>query len=367
MDVKLVNTAIELEQCCEHLAQQRWIAVDTEFMREKTYYPQLCLTQIASTEHIYCIDMLAIDDTQSLQKILVHGDITKVFHACRQDLEVLNLLGGLPPSPVFDSQIAAGLLGFDDQLGYAALIEAITGTVLPKGHQRTDWSRRPFADDQIAYAANDVRYLSDIYSILLDKLNKLDRLHWLQEDCERLTDPALYAGLPALAYLRIKQGHALSPTQQQVLKSLAQWREQVAQKKDRPRNWIARDSLLIHLAQNQPENLDQLHHAKGLADGTHEKQGKAILAAIAAGLAENDSPVYEAVGPLTSTQTRLRDHMMKALKAKAEALGIRPTLLAARREVDIIARGSDSSSLLNGWRRDVIGKELLLLRDSGVV
>ncbi|MEE8482169.1 MAG: ribonuclease D [Acidiferrobacterales bacterium] len=364
MDVKLIDSSIELERCCEHLAQQSWLAVDTEFMREKTYYPQLCLMQIASTEHIYCIDMLAIDETQKLQDVITRRDIIKVFHASRQDLEVLYLLSGLPPAPVFDTQIAAAMLGFDDQLGYATLIEAITGTVLPKGYQRTDWTRRPFADDQITYAANDVRYLSDVYPILLERLEELNRLHWLQEECGRLTDPALYTGAPELAYQRIKQGKALSPSQQQVLKSLAQWRERVAQKNDRPRNWIARDGLLIYLAQSQPNTLEQLQQARGLADSAREKEGEAILAAIAAGLSENDTPVYDALGPLTSAQTKLRDQLMGALKIKAEALGIRPTLLAARREVDAIARGSENSSLLSGWRREVIGEELLSLRDS---
>lgn len=364
MDVKLIDSSIELDRCCEHLAQQSWLAVDTEFMREKTYYPQLCLMQIASTEHIYCIDMLAIDETQKLQDVITRRDIIKVFHASRQDLEVLYLLCGLPPAPVFDTQIAAAMLGFDDQLGYAALIEAITGTVLPKGYQRTDWTRRPFADDQITYAANDVRYLSDVYPILLERLEELNRLHWLQEECGRLSDPALYMGAPELAYLRIKQGKALSPSQQQVLKSLAQWRERVAQKNDRPRSWIVRDGLLIYLAQSQPTTVEQLQQARGLADSIREKEGEAILAAIVAGLSENDTPVYDALGPLTSAQTKLRDQMMMVLKIKAEALGIRPTLLAARREVDAIARGSENSSLLSGWRREVIGEELLSLRDS---
>lgn len=363
MDVSLVDSAAQLEKCCEHLSQQTWLAVDTEFMREKTYYPQLCLTQIASTEHIYCIDMLAITDTRILQDVLACRDIIKVFHAARQDLEVLHLLSGAPPAPVFDTQIAAALLGYDDQLGYAALIETITGTVLEKGYQRADWSRRPFAGDQLEYAANDVRYLSAVYPVLLDRLEELDRLNWLRQECERLTDPALYTGTPELAYLRIKQGRALSPAQQHVLKSLADWRERVAQKNNRPRNWIARDGLLVYLAQNQPGNIGQLQQARGLPDNIRENEGEAILAAIAAALTDNDSPLYDVAGPLTSAQTKMRDQMMVRLKIKAEELRIRPTMLAARREVDTIARGNDASILLHGWRREVIGEELLSLRE----
>jgi ribonuclease D len=363
MDVSLVDTTAKLEDCCDHLAQQSWIAVDTEFMREKTYYAQLCLVQIASAKQIYCIDSLAIKHTQALQEVLESRDIIKVFHAARQDLEVMHWLCGMPPAPVFDTQIAAALLGYDDQLGYAALVEAITGTVLAKGYQRTDWTRRPLPDDQLKYAADDVRYLSAIYPVLFERLEDKDRLNWALEDCGRLTDPALYAAHPELAYLRIKQGSVLTPSQQHVLKSLADWRERVAQKKNRPRNWIAQDGLLVYLAQSQPRERNQLRQARGLSDTMREKEGEAILDAIASTSPDNKTPLYDAMGPLTPTQTELRDSMMNSLKLKAEELGIRPTVLSARREVDAIARGSDNSRLLSGWRRQVIGEQLLLLRE----
>ncbi len=363
MDVSLVDTTAKLEDCCAHLAQQTWIAVDTEFMREKTYYAQLCLVQIASTKQIYCIDSLAIKHTQALQEVLESRDIIKVFHAARQDLEVMHWLCGMPPAPVFDTQIAAALLGYDDQLGYAALVEAITGTVLPKGYQRTDWTRRPLPDDQLKYAADDVRYLSEIYPVLFERLEDQNRLNWALEDCGRLTDPALYAAHPELAYLRIKQGSVLTPPQQHVLKSLADWRERVAQKKNRPRNWIAQDGLLVYLAQSQPRERNQLRQARGLSDTMREKEGDAIIDAIASAAPDNETPLYDAVGPLTPTQTELRDLMMTSLKLKAEELGIRPTVLSARREVDVLARGNDSSRLLSGWRRQVIGEQLLLLRE----
>jgi len=363
MDVNLVDTTAKLEDCCAHLTQQPWIAVDTEFMREKTYYPQLCLVQIASAEKIFCIDHLAISDTQKLQHVLASRNIIKIFHAARQDLEVLHWLCGMPPVPIFDTQIAAALLGYDDQLGYAALVEAITGTVLPKGYQRTDWTRRPLPDDQLKYAADDVRYLSEIYPVLFEQLEDQNRLNWALEDCGRLTDPDLYSVNPDLAYLRIKQGGALTPAQQHVLKSLADWRERVAQKKNRPRNWIVRDNLLVYLAQSQPRNLNQLQQARGLSDTMRENEGDAILEAIASAVSGTNTPLYDAVGPLTPAQTELRDAMMMRLRLKAEQLGIRPTVLSAKREVDLIVRGNENSRLLGGWRRQVIGEELLGLRE----
>lgn len=361
MDICLVDTVTKLEDCCAELTQQTWMAIDTEFMREKTYYPQPCLIQIAGTKHIYCIDVLALNETTALKKLLESRTIIKVFHAARQDLEVLHLLWGMPPAPVFDTQIAAALLGYDDQLGYAALVEALTGTVLEKGHQRTDWSRRPFADDQLKYAADDVRYLSDIYPVLHERLDEQERLNWMLEDCARLTDISLYTVQPELAYLRIKQGRALTPSQQHVLRSLASWRERVAQKKDRPRNWITRDGLLIYLAQTQPRNVGQLQQARGLSNTMMETEGEAILEAIWRTTPNNDTPLFDLAEPLTSAQTKLRDKMIARLKLKAEELGIRPTVLAPRREVDALARGSDNSSLLGGWRRQAIGEELLTL------
>jgi len=361
MDICLVDTVTKMEDCCVELAQQTWMAVDTEFMREKTYYPQLCLIQIAGTKRIYCIDTLALDESAALKELLENRGITKVFHAARQDLEVLNLLCGMPPAPVFDTQIAAALLGYDDQLGYAALVEALTGTKLEKGHQRTDWSKRPFADDQLKYAADDVRYLSDIYPVLFERLEEQERLSWVLEDCARITDVSLYTAQPDLAYLRIKQGRTLTPPQQHVLRSLASWREIVAQKKNLPRNWIARDGLLVYLAQSQPQNRNQLQRAKGLSEKMIKAEGGAILEAVTRTTPDNDTRLFDPAEPLTPAQTELRDNMMLKLKLKAEELGIRPTILAPRREVDAMARGSNNSSLLGGWRRQVIGEELLTL------
>lgn len=361
MEICFVDTATKLEDCCAELTQQMWMAVDTEFMREKTYYPELCLIQIAGTKHIYCIDVLALSETAALKELLENRAIIKVFHAARQDLEVLYLLCGIPPAPVFDTQIAAALLGYDDQLGYAALVEALTGTVLEKGHQRTDWSRRPFADGQLNYAADDVRYLSEIYPVLYEHLDEHNRLNWMLEDCARIVDPSLYTAQPDLAYLRIKQGRTLTPSQQHVLRSLASWRERVAQKKNRPRNWIMRDGLLVYLAQSQPRNVAQLQRARGLSSTMMETEGEAILEAIASTTPDNDTLLFDLAEPLTPAQTKLRDTMMARLKLKAEELGIRPTVLAPRREVDAMARGSNNSSLLGGWRRQVIGEELLTL------
>ena len=359
MSFELINNNNALADCCASLSGQDWLAIDTEFMREKTYYPELCLIQIASPDQIFCIDTLAISETGSLQELLERRDIVKVFHAARQDIEVLHFLCGMPPAPVFDTQIAAALLGFDDQLGYAALVEAITGVVLPKAHQRTDWSKRPLPKEQLEYAADDVRYLRELYPQLIEQLEQKNRLAWAMEDNNRLTDVNLYDIKPEYAFLRVKQGRTLSSAQQHVLRELAAWRERVAQKRNRPRNWIARDGLLVYLAQTQPHTSQQLEQVRGLSDAMRQQEEDQLLAAIRAGQQQTDSPLYERVGPLTQSETERRDRLLEKLKTKAKELDIRPPVLGARREVDAIVRGNDNSLLLQGWRRQVIGEELL--------
>lgn len=359
MSFELVEDNHALIDCCTSLTEQSWLAIDTEFMREKTYYPQLCLVQIAAPDQIFCIDTLSISETGPLQTLLDSREITKVFHAARQDLEVLHFLCGMPPAPVFDTQVAAALLGFDDQLGYAALVEAITGVVLPKTHQRTDWSKRPLPAEQLEYAANDVRYLRELYPRLLEQLEQQHRLAWALEDNSRLTDERLYQVKPEMAFARIKQGRGLSSTQQHVLRELAAWRERLAQKRNRPRGWIARDGLLVYLAQTQPQTAEQLEQVRGLSDSMRKQQGDNLLAAIRAGRQHADGPIYDRPGPLSPSETGRRDHLLERLKSRAEELKIRPQVLGARREVDAIVRGNDKSLLLQGWRRQVIGEELL--------
>jgi ribonuclease D len=357
----LVETEAQLADCCGELATQPWVAIDTEFMREKTYYPELCLLQITGAGQIYCIDTLALQDTSALQELLDQRELAKVFHAARQDLEVLHFLCGMPPAPVFDTQIAAALLGYDDQLGYATLVEAITGTVLPKAHQRTDWSRRPLPNDQLEYAADDVRYLRQLYPILVEQLEEKGRLTWALEDNARLTDVALYEIDPDHAYVRVKQGRTLPAKQQRVLRELAAWRERLAKKRNLPRNWIAKDGLLIYLAQTCPTSVEQLEQVRGLSDAMRKQQGESLLAAIDIGLHRDEEPLFDAAGPMTPEQTARRDRLLEHLKARATELEIRPQVLGARREVDAIVRGNDNSLLLQGWRRQVVGEELLEL------
>lgn len=359
MSYNFIDTDDLLESCCRELLGSPWLALDTEFMREKTYYPRLCLIQIAVPGNIFCIDMLTIGDPAPLAGLLEKHDITKVFHAARQDLEALYFLFGAVPAPVFDTQVAAGLLGFDDQLGYATLVEALTGAQLTKAYQRTDWAKRPLPRDQLDYAADDVRYLCQLYPILIERLESAERLAWVQEDCDRLLDPALYATDPMLAYQRIKQGRTLNPKQQQVLLRLASWRETVAQKQDRPRQWLAKDNILIYLAQTAPQTATQLEEVRGLSEEVQQRHGTAILSAINTGLGSAHVVVFDDMAPLDAKQLSLYERLNVQIRAMAEKLGLRASVLAPRRELNALIRGDASSKLLSGWRRQVVGEELL--------
>jgi len=350
-----------LADCCQELARADWVAVDTEFMRERTYYPELCLVQLGTPDAVYCVDMLAVDDTTPLRELLGVADNTKVFHAARQDLETLWPACGGPASPLFDTQIAAALCGHDEQIGYGALVQTLLDVDLPKEQQRTDWARRPLEDAQLEYAANDVRYLCQVYTRLTDSLESLGRLAWAREDSARLLDPSLYHIEPEKAYVRVKQGHTLTPAQQQVLRELAAWREETAQSSNRPRGWIARDPVLLYLAQTCPQNPTALERVRGLDEGTRKRHGDGILQAITRGLAHEPRRLFMRTAPLDAAQTQRRERMQSLVQERATALGIHPPVIATRRDLDTLVRGSDQTPVLSGWRRQVVGEALLAI------
>ena len=237
-----------LATVCATLSQAPWFAIDTEFLREKTYYPKLCLVQVATPDMVACIDPLVLDDITPLLDVIFDQQITKVMHAARQDMEIFYHLRGTVPAPVFDTQIAALLLGLPDQVGYGGLVQELLGVKLHKLHSRTDWSQRPLDGEQLHYAADDVIYLAQAYQLMQEKLWESDRLDWLAGDFQALSDPALYAAHPETAWLRVKGANKLSGAALAALQALAAWREDKAQTLDRPRDWVLRDDVLLDLS-----------------------------------------------------------------------------------------------------------------------
>lgn len=350
-----------MQALCAQLAGAPWLALDTEFMRVKTYSAGLCLVQVATPDVIACIDPLAVDIAPLLD-VLYDPRTLKVLHAARQDLEVFFDIRKAVPAPIFDTQIAAALAGQDDQIGYSALVEKLAGHKLPKVNQRADWAARPLAAELLAYAADDVRYLRDVYLQLDAELTARGRRAWLAEECAALTDPALYRNDPETAWQRIKQGKALNPAQQTVLAQLAAWRERVAQQKNLPRGWIVADPVLADIARALPDSPEQLAQVNGVEPALVRRFGKEILDTVRAGRDGNPQRLWAEVPRLEPAQQRLLDQVSARVQACAREQGISATLLAPKREMMKFVLSDPDCALLRGWRQQLIGAELAGLR-----
>lgn len=340
---------------------REWIALDTEFIRVQTYYARLCLVQLAVPGgETVCVDPLAVDISPLLDLLYAPRPL-KVIHAARQDLEVLaQRRGGVPPGPVFDTQIAAALCGYDPQMSYAQLVEATTGVKLKKLYTRAHWDRRPLTAEELRYAEEDVRYLCDVYAHLSQRLAALGRTSWLEEDCAALLDPALYRQDPERAFLRLKQGALLSPAVQPILAALAAWRERTAQARDLPRHWVVPDEVLVAIAQRAPASDAELRRIPGAGGAVARKWSAAILAAVAAGRAQGPRRLWPEPQPLERHDQEWLARLNAHLKERAQSLGLHPAVLATRRELTALLRGEETA-LLRGWRHEVVGTELLAL------
>ena len=362
MHTDLVDTVAQLEDCYERLADARWITVDTEFMRERTYYPQLCLVQLGIPGQAWCIDALADISLQPILELVCLSSSQRVLHAARQDLEIFFHLVGSFTSELFDSQIAAALLGFDAQIGYAGLVKALTGIELEKGYQRANWASRPLPSPQLEYALDDVRYLSDLFPEILERLDTAGRLNWVIEDSARLLNRELYITDPATAYLRIGQTHALNANEQHIVRRLARWREKLAQELNRPRSWIASDSTLIYMAQIKPDSLARLQKVKGISPELIDKHGEDLLKAIEIDGDKDRINLVEHPNPLTDQEQKRYRKLKERLDQCAKSLGIHTPVLGTRKDVELLLRDKPGSILTEGWRREIIGEELLSIR-----
>ena len=361
MTESLVQDPTSLTRSCESLRAHAWMALDTEFMRTRTYYARLCLVQVATPEQIACVDTIALPTIEPLLEVIYAPRTLKVIHAARQDLEVFADIRGAPPAPVFDTQIAASLCGYDDQIGYGALVESITGHKLPKLHTRADWETRPLPPDQLHYAEDDVRYLRDVYQFLAQKLEGLGRSDWLREECAALTDPGLYRNDPREAWRRLKQGQSLPLAAQTLLRELAAWRELTAQQHNLPRGWVVADTALVEIALVAPTSLEVLGRIAGIGGSTARKWGEQILQVVQRGLGLKPERLWEEPQRLDRRQQALYEHLQARVRAVAEQMKISATLLAPRRELLKLIAGDSSGSLVRGWRRQLIGEELLQL------
>ncbi|MCK5898019.1 MAG: ribonuclease D [Methylococcales bacterium] len=361
--IQYIDTPEQLEQLCQKIAVAPWIALDTEFLREKTYYPKFCLLQIATPEWVACIDPLAFKQLNNLFEVIANPKIIKVFHSCRQDLEIFYQLTGNVPKPVFDTQIAAPLLGIQDNPGYAMLVSTFLNVNLSKAYTRTDWSVRPLSPEQIQYAADDVIYLCQIYEIMQAKLMELDRFEWLEADFKALYNLDIYEVRPENAWQRIKGKKKLTGKQLSIVQSLTQWREQLARSENKPRNWLIRDDLIIELAKLQPSTVKELSSVRQINDNLVRRHGKSLCRLITEAKQKNTSPLKNDDKSVKKTQQQeaLLDVLFAIVRIRADENSINPNLLASRKELEKLLFKEEGCEVLKGWRFGMVGKELQAL------
>jgi ribonuclease D len=360
--IQYINTPDQLASLCAQIKKEPWLALDTEFLREKTYYPKFCLLQIATPEWVACIDPLTLSRLDSLFEALYSPSIVKIFHSCRQDLEIFYQLTGKLPAPVFDTQIAAPLLGFQENPGYAMLVSSLLNVNLNKVHTRADWSKRPLTDEQIQYAADDVIYLCKIYQIMSSKLTELGRIDWLMQDFAELANPNLYEVIPEKAWLKIRGKNKLTGKQLSIVQALAEWREKAAQSENRPKSWLLRDELLFDLAKLQPETISQLVNARGINERVINRYGHELCQLITT--AKQRAPILlNAKGrPAKKTQQQeaILDILTALVRIRAEENVLNPVILAARKDLEaLLLNDEEECSLLHGWRFSMVGRELV--------
>jgi ribonuclease D len=344
----------ELPGLASAMAAQSAIGVDTEFLRERTFFPKLCLLQLSVGERIYCVDTLNVGSLEALIPALTAPHTRKLIHAARQDLEALYLASKEVLSPVFDTQIAAACVGLKPQVGYAELVNTLLEVTIPKGQTRTDWSKRPLTREQLDYAADDVLYLSAIDAQLSQRLQQLGREHWVREDCAAIEDRRLYEPDPTQAWERLRGIGQLPPAPRARAKAIAIWRERLARSRDLPRAWILADAALFSIAQGNPASREALERIQPMNDKFASTLLEALSTAPSADA--NDAPIQD-LRP-TPEQRALADALARIVDARAAELQVSAEVLAPRGELKSLAMGKRESHALTGWRLAEIGTRL---------
>ena len=362
----LITDSAELAALCERLAKAEFVCVDTEFMRENTYWPELCLIQIADSEEAAAIDPLAkgLDMSPLLDLLVDNEDVLKIFHAGGQDVEIIYNLTGKTPHPIFDTQIAMMAISQSEQIGYSNLVESWIGLQIDKGARFTDWSRRPLTERQIEYAIGDVTYLAKIFPKILARLIKTGRGAWLDIEMEKLADPANYRNDPAIAWHRIKAA-GRNPAMLGRLKALAAWREAEAQDKNIPRGRIARDETLADIASHPPKTQSDLAKVRGLSAGWKDNEiGRRMMGVLEAAkpLTDDELPPRTPRGaPLGKEGALVADLLKLLLKIRSREIDVAARLLARSEDLELLAAGVRELPLLEGWRYEQFGRDALEL------
>ncbi len=364
--MNLITTTQELAAACARLARHAWITVDTEFLRETTFWPILCVVQLASTDEALAIDAMADGiDLKPLFELMADANVTKVFHAARQDAEIFWKLAGLVPHPMFDTQVAAMVCGYGEQISYGDLVNQICGVAVDKSSRFTDWARRPLNQAQIDYAIGDVTHLRDVYRTLIEKLSATGRFGWLDDEMTRLVSPDTYEQHPERAWERFR-GRARKPRDIAVLMEVAAWREKEAQTRDVPRARVLKDDVLIEVALAAPRTADALKNLRAFPRGMERSAaGADILAAIEAALARDPAslPKIERDRRSNGASAATVELLKVLLRQVSEENGVAGKMLASVDDLEAIAADDAAEvAALQGWRREMFGARALQLK-----
>jgi ribonuclease D len=358
--IEPIITTEALAAFCTRMAAEEFVTVDTEFLRETTYYPKLCLIQVAGASEAVLIDPLADGlDLTPFFALMADTKVLKVFHAAKQDFEILYILSGALPHPVIDTQIAAMVCGFGDQVGYEAIVRKLVGAAIDKSSQFTDWTRRPLTSKQSTYALSDVTHLRTVYEKLKTMLAETGRSAWLDDELANLTDPATYIVNPEESWRRIK-ARIQNKKQFGVLMSIAAWREKEAQNRNVPRGRVLKDEALAEIAIQMPQKPDDINQLRLVSKGTaNSSMGSAILKAVAEGQARDPKTIPDFKGrndEMSAAAQAAAEVLKLALKVACESEGIAPKLLASASDIDAVAVDDNADvPMMHGWRREVFG------------
>lgn len=359
----------ELVGFCDRARSERILAVDTEFLREKTFFPKLCLIQLATPVESAAIDPLAIDDLSCVAELLEDTSITKVLHACSQDLDAIDHALSCRVTPLFDTQLAAAFLGHRMQMGYGALVEAYTGVHLPKAASLTDWSRRPLDPEQLEYAEDDVRYLPGIYERMVNDLVARDRLGWVQPEMLAIANPPALDRDPMHAYARLKRMSSLTRRQLGIAREVCAWRERRAAERDIPRKWVLSDEVIVEVCKLAPGDERRLRRVRG-TEQLSGTDASAIVEAVARGRAcpDDELPKAERHTRPSAELECVVDLMYALVRRVSETSGVAVQLIATRDDLYAFATNRSMSRVSSGWRRELVGTQLdrLLAGDLGL-
>lgn len=358
-----------LEAFVERARSSSVLAIDTEFLREKTYYAKLCLLQMATDDEVVIVDPFAVRSLAALTPLLQDESVMKLFHSGGQDLEILYRMTGVLPAPVFDTQVAAALLGHTMQVGYGALVHSLCGVTLKKTDSFTDWSRRPLSESQLEYAADDVIYLPEMYRTMRNRLETKGRLAWLANDFAELSDPARYEEDPRLRYRRLKRGSSLSRQQLSAAREAAAWREVEARKRDIPRKWVITDEQIVEVCKREARTIDELFMVRGMRDRLTTRDARALVACMKAGmdLPSEQWPELDRASKSEPNVDAQLDLMTALVRLRARENDIAMQALASHSDLAQVARGyTEGVDVLRGWRRAMVGEELLELLDGRI-